>query len=301
MCRLLAYRGIPLTMDKLLYQPKNSLIHQSYDAQEIEEPLNGDGFGVGWYVPEDRDPAVFVSIFPAWSNRNLKSLAPRIKSGCLFAHVRAASVGDIAEANCHPFTYKQFLFMHNGGIGGFDIIRRALRESLSDEMYAFVKGQTDSEHFFALILDQLQARIGERKECSLEDMRFAYEAAIGHVEALKKRFGVKEETFINSVLTDGKLIVATRYVADTSDPALTLYFSRGARYECIDGVCRMIPANEKEKSVLIVSEKLTGDGQDWNKIPENHFVSVDAKLDVTTHPIVPSKAKVIVPAKKAAG
>ncbi len=117
MCRLLAYRGASLVVDKLLYQPKNSLIHQSYDAQEIEEPLNGDGFGIGWYVPEiDPDPAVFVSVFPAWNNRNLRFLAPRIMTHCFFAHVRAASIGDISEANCHPFTYKKFLFtfQHSG-------------------------------------------------------------------------------------------------------------------------------------------------------------------------------------------
>ncbi len=47
MCRFLAYRGAPIAMSKLLYEPKNSLIHQSYHAQEREEPLNGDGFGVG--------------------------------------------------------------------------------------------------------------------------------------------------------------------------------------------------------------------------------------------------------------
>jgi predicted glutamine amidotransferase len=40
MCRFLAYKGAPITLDKLLYQPKNSLIRQSYKAQERPEPLN---------------------------------------------------------------------------------------------------------------------------------------------------------------------------------------------------------------------------------------------------------------------
>ena len=47
MCRLMAYKGTPIIADKLLYQPKNSLIRQSTNAKEIEEPLNGDGFGIG--------------------------------------------------------------------------------------------------------------------------------------------------------------------------------------------------------------------------------------------------------------
>jgi predicted glutamine amidotransferase len=43
----MAYKGTPIVMDNLLYKPKNSLINQSLHAREIEEPLNGDGFGAG--------------------------------------------------------------------------------------------------------------------------------------------------------------------------------------------------------------------------------------------------------------
>ncbi len=100
MCRFVAYLGKPIDMGELLYAPADSIIKQSYAAREIEEPLNGDGFGVGWYH-HDRtpDPAVFVSVTPAWNNRNLRYLAPKVRSHCIVAHVRAASEGDVAEAN----------------------------------------------------------------------------------------------------------------------------------------------------------------------------------------------------------
>jgi len=156
MCRLMAYKGTPIIMDKLLYQPKNSLVNQSIHAREIEEPLNGDGFGVGWYVPElNYEPITFVSVNPAWSNRNLRNLAPKIKTDCMIAHVRAASVGDVSENNCHPFQYKNLLMAHNGGIEDFSKIKRAVREPLSDELYNWIKGQTDSEHIFAFMLNEL--------------------------------------------------------------------------------------------------------------------------------------------------
>jgi predicted glutamine amidotransferase len=120
-------------------------------------------FGVGWYVPEP-EPAVFVSTTPAWNNRNLRYNAFKVRSHCFFAHVRAASVGDVSEAHCHPFHYQQFLFMHNGGIGGFSTIKRTLRNRLSDELYNWIRGQTDSEHFFALFLNNLGNR-QERTRC----------------------------------------------------------------------------------------------------------------------------------------
>ena len=68
MCRLLAYKGPPVILDDLLYEPEHSIIKQSYDAREMEEPLNGDGFGVGWYAPRlSKNPAVFTSVRPAWN------------------------------------------------------------------------------------------------------------------------------------------------------------------------------------------------------------------------------------------
>lgn len=92
MCRLLAYQGPPLAVADLLYQPAYSLIKQSYDAHEMAEPLNGDGFGLGWYAPDTSpEPAVFTAVTPAWNNRNLRYMAPKLVSPCICAHVRAAS------------------------------------------------------------------------------------------------------------------------------------------------------------------------------------------------------------------
>jgi len=209
MCRFLAYLGKPIVLDKLLYQPKNSLVHQSYHAQEKKEPLNGDGFGVGFYVPElDPAPALFVSTTPAWGNRNLRYNAPKIRSHCIFAHVRAASYGEVAEMNCHPFQYNKLLFMHNGQIGGFKIVKRKLRQRLSDELYNWIQGTTDSEHF-----------------------------------------------------------------------------SEGSRFECDDGVCRMVQAGPAEHAVLVVSEKLTDAKEDWREAPKNHLVVVNENLSVALRPI----------------
>ena len=60
----------------LLLEPSHSLIRQSTHAAEREEPLNGDGFGVAWYVPDlSPEPGVFHSVRPAWNNPNLFNLA----------------------------------------------------------------------------------------------------------------------------------------------------------------------------------------------------------------------------------
>lgn len=284
MCRLLAYMGTPIIIDKLLYQPKNSLINQSINARELEEPLNGDGFGLGWYVPEvNYEPVTFVSVYPAWNNRNLRNLAPKIRTECLIAHVRAASVGDVSESNCHPFQYKSLLMMHNGGVENFSAIKRHIRQPLTDELYNWIKGQTDSEHLFAYLLNYL---FKSHATLSIEAVTDAFEYTFRMLKKMMHENGITEAAYLNMVVTNGLFIVGTRYVTDPLEEPLTLYFSEGSKYVCEDGVCRMLEPEERDQAVLVVSEKLTDEKKDWKEVPKNHFVIVDQNLDVQVRPIL---------------
>ena len=94
MCRFTLYLGPDIRLSSLLLEPSHSLIRQSAHSREREEPLNGDGFGVGWYARElSGEPAVFRSITPAWNNRNLHNLARVVSSDCILAHVRQRGQG----------------------------------------------------------------------------------------------------------------------------------------------------------------------------------------------------------------
>lgn len=278
----MAYKGTPIIIDKLLYQPKNSLVNQSINAREIEEPLNGDGFGIGWYVPEvNYEPVTFVSVNPAWSNRNLRNLAPKIRTECLVAHVRAASVGEVSEANCHPFQYKNLLMAHNGGVEEFGKIKRKIREPLSDELYNWIKGQTDSEHIFAYLLNYL---FKTHKTINTDAVADAFDHTFQYVVKLAQEAGIKEPAYLNMVITNGLFIVATRYVSDPKEDALTLYHSEGARYVVENGEGRLEAPEDNDHAVLVVSEKLT-DGAEWTLIPRNHLVMVEQNLNVRVRAI----------------
>ena len=283
MCRLLAYLGTPIIMDKLLYQPINSLVNQSVNARELEEPLNGDGFGIGWYVPEiHHEPITFVSVHPAWNNRNLRNLAPKIQTGCFIAHVRAASVGEVSESNCHPFQYRQLLMMHNGGVEHFSKIKRKLREPLSDELYNWIKGQTDSEHLFAYLLQQLFTNDGP--VVSAEAVMDAFEKTFADLKVLMAENDIREPAYLNMMVTDGCFFVGTRYCTDPLAEPLTLYHSEGGRYVVEDGISYITAPEDDDQAVLIVSEKLTAEDH-WTAIPPNHFVVVDDRLNVRVRPI----------------
>jgi glutamine amidotransferase len=285
MCRFLCYTGSPMLLADVLYRPKNSLILQSYKARERKEPLNGDGFGVGWYVPEiSPTPCVFTSLTPAWSNQNLRRLAEHVKSSCFFAHVRAASPGmRVAEENCHPFQFGRYLWMHNGGIEGFSQIQRRLRQSLPDHLYHAIEGTTDSEHAFAVFLNLL----GETER--LVPARELGQTLVKTVEQLERwteehnlvaEVGILGPSYYNFAVTDGRSVAAIRYVSDQRLEPISLYYSAGQAYRCSDGVGQMIAGHPSEQAVIIASERLTEQKSDWVRIAPNHVLTVTADLEV---------------------
>jgi ergothioneine biosynthesis protein EgtC len=265
MCRFTLYLGPPLRLSSLLLEPAHSLIRQSSNSHEREEPLNGDGFGVGWYASEySSDPAVFRSVTPAWNNRNLHNLSRVVASSCVLAHVRAATQwSGVNEANCHPFRFGKYLCMHNGDVGNFLKIRRKVLESVCDEAFSNVYGSTDSEHFFAIIIDEL---LKEKEQgIGALELAAALDSSIQRVVALVEQYGDDVPSYLNVALTDGENAVISRYSNDRDHPPESLYYYCGDLYEA---------GGKKQQiydEVVVSSERLTKD-PGWQPVPPNHLI-----------------------------
>ena len=280
MCRFLGYVGSEILLADLISRPANSLIRQSYKSRERSEPLNGDGFGVGWYSPAVSDEAcVFTSITPAWNNRNLLNLAEHVKSGCFFAHVRAASPGMVvSESNCHPFRQGRFMWMHNGTIEGFSLIKRRLRNSLPDAIYNSVEGTTDSEHAFAVFLNLL----GEKTEkIGAADLADGLVKTIGQFEEWAREVGIEKPSIYNFAVTDGQNIVTVRYVSNPKIEPISLYFSKRGKFQWCDGKSGIVDCRDDECGIIIASERLTDDRESWTRVAPNHLVLIDRDLNTT--------------------
>ncbi len=284
MCRLLVYKGPKILMSELVVRPERSLIRQSYQARERREPLNGDGFGVGWYDPEfDPIPGVLTSTTPAWSNRNLQRLSEKVRSPLFFAHVRAASHGAlVSEVNCHPFQYRELLWMHNGHVAGFPQIRRRLRESLSDEAYDLIQGTTDSEHAFALFVDRLRSRWDDYTP---QTLRRALVETIAELVRLTGEAGIERPSYYNFAVCDGHSVVASRYTDRPGVTPASLYVSRGEAFALHEGTYRMLPAAGAPRALIIASEPLTEHREDWQAVPPGHTLTITPELHERLQPI----------------
>lgn len=283
MCRFVAYIGPPILADDLLYKPRFSLVTaQSVNAGEMSVAVNGDGFGIGWYAPElDNEPCVFRSIKPSWSDHNLKNLARKIYSPCIFAHIRAASPGlTVEEVNSHPFSCGQLMFMHNGVLGGYKQIRRALLRGLSDTAYDAIQGSTDSEHMFGLFLNHIADPLGS---VTCEEMVHAMMKMFEDLDALLIEAGVRQHSYLNLSVTNGTSLVAVRYTTNPNVQPASLYYMFGKEYHCRGDVCMMEPTFGRPSAIVVASEPFTARRSDWMKVERNGMMVVDETMRIKFH------------------
>ncbi|NES02953.1 MAG: ergothioneine biosynthesis protein EgtC [Okeania sp. SIO2F4] len=251
MCRLLAYLGSPIQPDQLIYEPEHSLCIQSYRPQETTTTsVNADGVGIGWYHSQKQtEPFIYKNILPIWSDINLPYLSRYIETECFLAYIRSATPGQASNLNnCQPFYDGRLLFLHNGFIDDFrQSLFQPIRKSLKDDIYLKIQGTTDSEHIFALFLNEL-ASIGS----SLED---ALEATLQKLNYLAKPDDIRFAA--NIIVSDGCQLVASRFSRGIAAPSL---------YWLQDDP--ILPS-----SVAIASEPLFA--ANWNRVPDSSIICSD--------------------------
>jgi glutamine amidotransferase len=204
--------------------------------------LNGDGFGLGWYDSELKEPGLYREVRPAWSDENLRHLCRHIRSHLFFAHVRASTGTPTTRPNCHPFAYGRWLFMHNGQFGDWSLIRRRVEALIPDELYKARVGTTDSEAAFLAIL-------GAGAE---SDPIEAVTRTLAVLTDMVHASGTKEPLRFTSALADGETLYAFRY--SNNDTPNTLYY------------------REAHNNAVIVSEPLDTDRAHWKAVPPGHLI-----------------------------
>jgi predicted glutamine amidotransferase len=121
----------------------------------VQSRCQPDGYGIGTF-DDDGTPRVDRGVTPAWQD---EAFARDAKGGCsrtYVVHLRYASSGPAALRNSHPFMQEGRLFAHNGVFEGL----RDLEDHLGPDR-TLVRGDTDSERFFALITRETRRAGGD--------------------------------------------------------------------------------------------------------------------------------------------
>jgi predicted glutamine amidotransferase len=139
MCRVFgAASKVPISVRHELISAPNPMIRQSEE--------HDSGWGLAVYEGADGRPPRHLR-FPvaAYEDPDFQ-WATDVRGRIFNVHVRRATMGGLATENTHPFCLANYSFSHNGTIWEFPNLR--------GPGIPKAKGQTDSEHFFCLLISE---------------------------------------------------------------------------------------------------------------------------------------------------
>jgi predicted glutamine amidotransferase len=200
---------------------------------------------------------------PAGDDARFHELASRSRGRVLVAHIRQKTVGPTRLENTHPFVESGWAFAHNGTIPD----TTALRARCSAERLAAVRGDTDSEVFFAFVL----SRLDEAGLVHLTDESSRQRAdALLHAvtaELRKQKIGA-----FNFLLSDGTTTFAHRFGRSLfvleRTPADPVRRSRD-----MGGATLLTPWTTRRQAILVASEHTTD--EPWYEVPDGTLLRIE--------------------------
>lgn len=149
MCRLFAMTSAPRRVRATFW------LLDATDSLAVQSRRDPDGTGLGYFRP-DGEPVLHKAPIAAYEDRAFAEEAKTVESSTFIAHIRYATTGALSERNTHPFCAEGRMLAHNGVIEGLDVLERHLGDAMDE-----VRGDTDSERFFALVNRETKAAGGD--------------------------------------------------------------------------------------------------------------------------------------------
>jgi glutamine amidotransferase len=269
MCRLYGFRATePTKVECTLVYAQNALMVQSRADQEGRS--HGHGWGVATYI--NNLPQVERQAWAAYHGEHFRRAAARAYSCAVIAHVRRATIGPATVENTHPFVYGRWVFAHNGTLRAFDKIRETMLAAMTAEHRRAIRGSTDSEHLFHLLLS-LQEQ--HPHSSLLETLR----SGLHHVLTWSRTADPEAKIGLNVLWSDGEQLVGSRW-------GRTLwYVEREGIHDC--EICgfphvRHHP-HHHYRAVVIASEAISH--EPWLAVPEHSVFSVDPEIRIHFEPL----------------
>ncbi|WP_338087891.1 class II glutamine amidotransferase [Nocardioides lijunqiniae] len=174
---MLAYIGPETPLESLLLTPSNSLVNQALDPEHYPDlQLAGWGFGA-WseHLLKPEDPLIYRRPMPAFYDDNAQHIVPSLQASTVLAHVRAAvynSTTVMVDENCHPFSFEEtpWILAQNGDLPNWMLLQRELLQHCEDRYLKQMRGSTDTEFLYVLLLSLLEGDSDEDVQRAIETM-----------------------------------------------------------------------------------------------------------------------------------
>ncbi|WP_404815588.1 class II glutamine amidotransferase [Streptomyces thermolineatus] len=244
------------------------------DSLEYQSHRMPDGTGLGWYAAGG-GAQLRKAPLAAYEDRDFAEEAREVESTTFLAHIRFASTGGLEARNTHPFEQEGRLFAHNGVIEGLDLLDAELAGDRS-----LVRGDTDSERFFALVTRETRARGGD--------------VAAGIVHAARWVARNLPLYALNVILTAPDGMWALRYPETHKLYVLARAAGgrHGDRHLDHSGTAGRMRVHSRDladaPSVVVASERMD-DNPDWRLMEPGELLHVGPDLAVASRTVLPEE------------
>jgi glutamine amidotransferase len=236
----------------------------------------GIGFHQGGEVLLQRRPK------PLTGSLDFYAVAEGLRTDILIGHARVGTVGKPKDENTHPFRFRSWLFAHHGTLPSWSTIEAPVLADIPDFLRRNIRGQTDSEHLFHLVLSFLHGG-GQLDDPSLstDALIDAVRSALERIEGLAGAEAARAAECALAI-TNGRILVVTRQgrpVHYTRTRSIT---------DC--PVCRETAPlvgrrpkridHEHLRSVVLVADAPDTLSAPWQEVADRSFVAVSHDVDV---------------------
>jgi predicted glutamine amidotransferase len=243
------------------------------DALDSSMPTAADGWGAGFYQSGEALHRKLPQ--PIEGKISWGAVLDGIRSHVVIAHVREATVGDRRADNTQPFRLRQWLFAHVGEVAGFAAVRERMIESLPDFLQRNIRGQTDSEVLFHVVLSFLH------DGGNLDSADVAGTAIVG---ALRGAVTLADRYAREVGATPGNLTLALSngrqlYALRRGSPLCLVQRDRLSRHG--DAMDPKHDAQQGVRYVIVASHRGPNVPTSYREVAEGEVVCVDRDLHVT--------------------
>ncbi|POX52848.1 class II glutamine amidotransferase [Streptomyces sp. Ru72] len=242
------------------------------DSLSDQSRRDPDGTGLGYFRP-DGSPQVHKAPIAAYADRAFAEEARRVESVTFLAHVRFASTGDLQLRNTHPFEQEGRLFAHNGVIEGLDTLDNHLGSDRT-----LVKGDTDSERFFALITREIEHHGGDI--CAGIRHAAQWVARNLPVYALNVVLTTPDELWALRYPETHKLYVLQRPVGGH-------HGTRHLDHSGSHGHMRVHSTDLAYHAAVVIASERMDDNPNWRLMEPGELLHVDRRRHTTSHIVLP--------------
>ncbi len=217
-----------------------------------------DAYGVAWYSNGE------------WRLRRERldagneGLLTEVEGTALVSHVRPVSMGPLMDENIMPFVDSGWVFAHHGFID-----RGTLIELLDRENKKVLRGSTDSEAYFRLVLQEISRR---------------RDPVMGLTAAVYKIEDIGYFTSLNSVLSNGRRLYVLRYVKGNERKyGMFITEVEGGAVQASSRVSLMMIEASFDGSGYVVSTSPAGEASE--AVPNKAIIVIDEKMSEEIIPL----------------